>query len=363
VRGDAALRLLDWFRAVRRDLPWRGPFPRDPYAVLVSEVMLQQTQVDRVIAGYAAFMRRFPTLAALAAACEDEVVEAFSGMGYYGRARRLSRAARALVERGGWPRSAVELAALPGLGIYTSRAVAAFAFAGSDPPVDGNLARIAARVRALPLPLGSAALASSAEALADELYGQAAEPDVFEALMELGATVCTPRAPSCASCPLHLSCDGVNTPERYPLPRRQRQPEGETWVALWLVSPSGSVLLRRIEDGSLLGGLWLPPLAVIAAGDDPGAAATALARSLGHRDSVEAAAPVRHSITHRRIVVWPFAGSWRPRRVAENAVELRLFDPESPGAPTSSLLGKLRRACTGPRQKRLDEWSGGLRGE
>ncbi len=354
---DAGRRLLEWFLAARRELPWRGPFPRDPYAVLVSEVMLQQTQVERVIGGYLAFMRRFPILGDLAAATEDEVVEAFSGMGYYQRARRLHRAARALVERGGWPTSAAGLAALPGLGAYTSAAVAAFAFAGDEPPVDGNLVRIAARLTALPLRPGSAALARCAGDLARELRGEAGGPEAYEALMDLGATVCTPRSPACGACPLRPSCAGAGAPERYPQPRRLRPPEEEVWVAVWLAGPAGTVLLRRIDGGSLLGGLWLPPLVVLGAGDDPTAAATALASSLGYRGSVEAVGAVRHSITHRRIVVWPFVGSWKPRQVAESAAEVRLRNAESPGLPTSSLLGKLRRACTVPRQTRLDDRS------
>ncbi|HLE60401.1 MAG TPA: A/G-specific adenine glycosylase, partial [Thermoanaerobaculaceae bacterium] len=130
-----AERLLGWFRAGRRDLPWRAPFPRDPYVVLVSEVMLQQTQVDRVVEAFRRFMKRFHSLEALAEAPEEDAVHAFSGLGYYRRARLLHASARAVVERGGWPRSARELARLPGFGPYTSAAVAAFAFAGDDPPV------------------------------------------------------------------------------------------------------------------------------------------------------------------------------------------------------------------------------------
>ncbi len=349
---DIAHRLLEWFDAAHRDLPWRGPFPRDPYTVLVSEVMLQQTQVDRVIDGYSGFLLRFPTLAALAAASADEVVEAFSGMGYYGRARRLHSAARAIVARGRWPASAVDLAALPGLGAYTSAAVAAFAFAGNDPPVDGNVARLAARVGALRLPLGGATLASQAAAFARALHAQAPVPGTYEALMELGATVCTPRAPRCPACPLRAICAGVSEPERFPLPRPTRSPRDETWVALWLVAPDGRVLLRRIADGPLLSGLWLPPLTVLVAGAEPGAAALTLARSLGHRGRLEAAEAIRHSITHRRIRVWPFLGAWRRLAVAEARADLVFRDPASPGVPTSSLLAKLRAACSGPGQAR-----------
>jgi A/G-specific adenine glycosylase len=353
VDRDAARRLLDWFGSIRRDLPWRGPFPRDPYAVLVSEVMLQQTQVERVVDGYRRFVRRFPTLAALAAAAEDDVVEAFAGMGYYGRARRLHRAARAVVERGSWPESARKLAALPGLGPYTSAAVAAFAFGGAEPPVDGNVARIAARVLGLPLALGSAPLARAAAELAAELHARRPEPAVYEALMELGATVCTPRSPRCAACPLRPSCAGHESAEGFPLPRAARAPESETWVALWLAREDGSVMLRRVRGGAVLAGLWLPPLAVPTAGESPKRVATALARSFGHRDRLEAAPALAHSITHRRISVLPFVGAWRRAAVGEASEEVAFRDPAAPGLPTSSLLAKLRQACTG-RQTGLD---------
>ncbi|MCX6555414.1 MAG: A/G-specific adenine glycosylase, partial [Candidatus Aminicenantes bacterium] len=140
---DPARKLGQWFTRHGRDLPWHRR--RGLYAIWVSEVMLQQTQVDRVVEAYRRFMERFPSLEVLAAAAEDDAVHAFSGLGYYRRARLLHASARAVVERGGWPQSARELARLPGFGPYTSAAVAAFAFAGGEPPVDGNVARVAAR--------------------------------------------------------------------------------------------------------------------------------------------------------------------------------------------------------------------------
>ena len=142
-------RLVEWFRRGRRELPWRGPFPRDPYSVLVSEVLAQQTQVQRAAAAYPEFLRRFPSVAALAAAEVDDVLHAFAGLGYYRRARLLHLAARAIVARGGWPATARELESLPGFGPYTAAAVAAMAFGGDEPPVDGNVARVIARVYAI----------------------------------------------------------------------------------------------------------------------------------------------------------------------------------------------------------------------
>jgi A/G-specific adenine glycosylase len=342
-----AQRLLRWFRAERRELPWRTPFPRDPYAVLVSEVMLQQTQVDRVVEAYLRFMERFPSLEALGAAPEDDATHAFSGLGYYRRARLLHAAARAIVARGSWPITASELASLPGFGPYTSAAVAAFAFEGSEPPVDGNVARVTARLRALRLPMGGAALLAAGRELAGDLYAESPTPEVWEALMELGATVCTPASPRCAACPLPAACAALaaGKPLQFPLPRPQRPREEQQWVALWVVRDDGRVLLRRVDDGPLLAGLWLPPFTVLSDGAQPAEAAEALARDTGVAAPLAAARPVRHGITHRDIRVLPFVVRVSARRVAEPQPGWSWQDPAAPMLPTSSLLGKLAGAC------------------
>jgi A/G-specific adenine glycosylase len=345
-RRDAAA-LLDWFAAARRDLPWRGPFPRDPYAVLVSEVMLQQTQVERVVPRYVAFLARFPTAAALAAAPIDAVRAAWTGLGYYRRAALLHAAARAVTARGGWPTNAVELGALPGLGAYTAAAVGAFAFGGAAPPVDGNVMRLAARRAALALPAGAPALRAAAAVFAGALFAARPTPATYEALMELGATVCTPAAPRCAGCPLSAGCRGQNgDPTRFPQPRPRRAPEQHRWVALWLVGDAGRVLLERQQGGPLLEGLWLPPIAALAPGADPATAATALLRAVAGRGPLVPLRPVAHSITHRRITVLTFAGRapGAPRGRA-----LALCDPTDPRVATSSLLAKLgARAAAAP---------------
>jgi len=350
----AAAALLSWFAERGRELPWRGEFPRDPYRVLVSEVMLQQTRVDRVVPGFARFLARFPTLASLAAAPADDAVEAFAGMGYYGRARRLHEVARAIVARGSWPRDAADLAALPGLGAYTSAALAAFAFGGVEPPVDGNVCRVAARVLAADLPGGSAELARRAAALARELHAAAPGPALFEALMELGATVCTPAAPRCGACPLGPWCRGQRDATAYPRPRRAAAQVALRWSALWLTRADGAVLLRRVPSGSLLAGLWLPPFAPVPAGGDPRSVAADLARSHGTVAAMAALPPVRHAITRHRIEVLPFAAE-SAATVREPSAEIAFRDPAAPGLPTSSLLEKLRAAAAAPRQRRLAE--------
>lgn len=345
--AQAGKRLLGWFRVSRRDLPWRGRFPRDPYPVLVSEVMLQQTQVDRVVEAYRRFMSRFPTLEALAGAQTEEVLHAFSGLGYYRRGRLLHETARAIAERGAWPETSQELAKLPGFGPYTSAAVAAFAFGGKEPPVDGNVARVTARLHAIELPLGSPALLAAGRALARALYFQTGTPEVWEALMELGATVCTPASPPCESCPLADDCAALasGAPAGFPLPRPKRAREGQTWIALWLSRDDGRVLLRRVDDGDLLGGMWLPPFEMVPDGAEPSGRARALARDAGFRGPLRPASPVRHGITHRDILVMPFTGRVGATRVAEPRPGWRWEEPHTPAVPTSTLLAKLADAC------------------
>jgi A/G-specific adenine glycosylase len=355
------VRLTAWFARHERDLPWRGPFPRDPYRVLAAEVMLQQTQAARVAPAFTRFLARFPDLARLAAAPVEEVLAAFSGLGYYRRARLLHEAARAVVARGGWPRDLEGLRALPGIGAYTAAAVAAFAFAGAEPPVDGNVARVAARRGALALPLGGAALLRAGRELGRALHRDAPGPAVFEALFELGATVCTPDAPRCGECPLADGCAGRATgaPERFPRPRPTRAAEEHVWVALWVERSDGAVLLRRVSAGPLLRGLWLPPFAPVGAAEAPAAAAAALARAHGQAGALEARPPVRHSITHRRITVHPYrleARGPRPEPAGCSRASdldpdgLGWYHPEAPGVATGALLGKLARACSGARR-------------
>ncbi|MCG6964573.1 MAG: A/G-specific adenine glycosylase [Acidobacteria bacterium] len=333
-------RLLAWYRDAARELPWRVE-PRDPYRVLVSELMLQQTQVDRVVPRFDAFMVRFPTLATLAEADVSKVLEAWSGLGYYRRARSLHRLAREVVARGsGLPQTAAELCALPGIGPYTAAAVASLAFGAAEPVLDGNVMRVAARF----LTMGEEARRAPGRAKALRWVRglmEGAEPGrVNEALMELGATVCTPRAPACPLCPLREECRArvEGRPEEHPPARRVREPEHLRWLAACAVSGRGRWLLRRVEAGAVLRGLWLPPFADAGDGD---VVATALGLLPFPVDGGVSLPPVRHSITYRRISVVPV-------RVAV-ARELPLpdgwawADPLVPGLPTSSLLAKLVR--------------------
>jgi A/G-specific adenine glycosylase len=349
VRAKLGSALLDWFRSAPRLLPWRGPFPRDPYLVLVSEVMAQQTQIDRVVPVFQRFVARFPSVEDLAVSEPDAVLELWSGLGYYRRGRLLHEAAKAIVARGAWPRTRAELAELPGLGPYTSAALAAFAFGGTDAPVDGNVCRVTARVEAHALPLGSPSLHRRGEHFARLLFDDVRTPEVWEAIMELGARVCTPRAPRCPTCPFRPRCRASRSahPESYPLARPQRPSEDQRWVAVWIVRDDARVLLRRVADADLLGGLWLPPFAALGEGADPARLARALAADAGCPGRLRRLPrPVRHAITHRRIEVLPFvAPPVAAAAVAEVRDGWRWESVEAPAVPTSTLLHKLRDAC------------------
>jgi A/G-specific adenine glycosylase len=346
VLADAAAAVVEWFARTQRALPWRGAFPRDPYCTLVSEVMLQQTQVDRVVPVFERFLTRFPSLEVLAHATTDDVVAAFSGLGYYRRARLLHATAQALHDRRGWPTTAEELAKLAGVGRYTAAALATFCFGGAEPPVDGNVARITARLTGAHLELGSTALANLAHATALQLYDAHPTPETCEALIELGATICTPTAPHCVFCPLREECAAASAGNalELPLPRRRRARAEHRWVALWATRSDGRVLLRRISDRELLGGLWLPPIVEISAATDPTAAVRALTEELGLGGSPVAVPAITHTITHRQITVLPFVLELLAR-VAEPDQHSSWQMPTGTELPTSTLLPKLAAAC------------------
>ena len=248
--------LLAWFGRHKRDLPWRVE-PRDPYRTWVSEVMLQQTRVDVVLPYYARFLQRFPTLAALAGAPLDDVLALWSGLGYYARARNLHRAAQAAQALdGALPRTSAELRELPGFGPYTAAAVASLAFGEAVPLVDGNVARVFARL----YKLSGDARARSWPLAALELPSQRAG-EFNEALMELGALVCTPRNPQCLLCPLRAVCEGKETPELFPEPKVRPERPLLAWDAFLLLRKDGAVLLEKRAGEKLFGGLWELPRA------------------------------------------------------------------------------------------------------
>jgi A/G-specific adenine glycosylase len=346
IHNDAmstAARLVSWFRANARPLPWRTQ-PRDPYATLVSELMAQQTQLDRVVPKFRSFMRRFPSLPSLAAASEDEVVEMWSGLGYYRRARLLHRLARDVeASTGVLPRKASELEELPGIGSYTAAAIASMVHGEAVPLMDGNVGRVAARKLAEP---GDPTKGRTRKVILDwvrELMVSAPPGDVNEALMELGATVCTPVKPACGTCPLSHGCRAriAGDPEVYPPPRPTRARVDLRWLVVIVEDGSGRWLLREVSDGPILRGLWLPPFVEI---DARQPSEDRVRRLLPFRSTarIDFSHPVRHSITHRRIEISPARVGVDP--APDVPAGWSWADPGSPGLPTSSLLGKLHRS-------------------
>jgi len=304
-RDDAlAQLLLPWFRAQARDLPWRRT--RDPYAVWISEVMLQQTQVSTVIPYYERFLERFPTVASLAAAPLDDVLARWSGLGYYARARNLHRAAQAVVERhdGQLPAELMALRALPGFGPYTAGAVASIALGLDAPLVDGNVARVLCRIEGWPVAVEEALVRSWQRA--PQLLPSGAAGDFNQALMELGATLCTPAAPACDRCPARSLCASARRgdPERYPLPKRRPQRRPMLLAAVAVVA-AGRVLLQRRERKGLFGGLWELPCRSVEPAEPWPEVESALhdALMLPADGVLERRGEVRQALTHRDVTV------------------------------------------------------------
>ncbi|PZN06582.1 A/G-specific adenine glycosylase [Thermaerobacter sp. FW80] len=253
-------RLIHWYDRHRRDLPWRRT--RDPYAVLVSEVMLQQTRVETVLPYYVRFLQRFPSASHLAAASEDEVLRLWQGLGYYRRARQLHQAARVLVERYGGqvPPDPEAVRALPGVGDYTAGAVLSIAFDLPVPAVDGNAQRVLARVFGVDEPADQAAGRRRLHDLARRLVDGPRPGALNQAVMELGATVCRPRRPGCGDCPLAELCVAARTgdPEAWPVRRRSGRWVEEDVAIAWCRVNGRVAVVRRPQEG-LLAGLWALP--------------------------------------------------------------------------------------------------------
>jgi A/G-specific adenine glycosylase len=271
--------LLDWYDRNRRDLPWRRT--RDPYAIWLSEIMLQQTRVVAVLEHYRIFLARFPDVEALAAAREDDVLAAWSGLGYYQRARRLHQCARQIVEQHGgcFPRAFDSLLALPGIGRYTAAAIASIAFAKPVAVVDGNVARVLQRILG-GIPLTPAQSWQHAQALLADLR----PGDFNQAMMELGATVCTPRAPRCPECPVRQWCATQGEIPRTRTSTRQRKKQ--IWCALEQRDGVGQRcneirLVQRPKHASLMAGMWELP-----ASSEPPRSAPAHWRTFRHSITV-----------------------------------------------------------------------------
>jgi A/G-specific adenine glycosylase len=301
--------LLAWFDRNKRTLPWRfasGPTdpPADPYAVWVSEIMLQQTRVETAIPYFVRFLKRFPDLASLAAAEEAEVLALWSGLGYYRRCRALLATAREVVAAGGsLPTTARELERLPGIGPYTAAAIASIAFAEAVPVLDGNVERVLSRYAALPPEARKSSDRAALLALAADFLDRRRPGDSNQALMELGATVCTPRAPRCADCPLAPSCRALalGRPESFPAPAKHPAAEKVQQLVAFVEADDRLLLFRRSSEAGQLASMWEFP-AIELGGANPPEVEFAV-RFGGSWRLAERLLELRHAITTRSYAI------------------------------------------------------------
>ena len=314
-------RLLAWYESNRRRLPWRGT--RDPYRIWVSEAMLQQTQVNTALPYYRRFLTQFPTLRKLAAADLGDVLKCWEGLGYYARARNLHRAVGMLTAccGGRIPGRWDDFRALPGVGDYIAAAVLSIAFDRPHAVVDGNVKRVLARLLTMAAPTNQAASHKVFQAEADRLLDQHRPGDFNQAVMELGALVCTPTSPNCPICPLIRFCAAHRggTVARYPR-RVASRPVPEVQIAVGVVFKNGRVLITRRPEQGLLGGLWEFPGGKLRKDESPAAACVREIKEEVNLDVdiEEPLAQVRHAYSHFRIHMHVFRCRFTAGRVRRN---------------------------------------------
>jgi len=305
-------RMLSWFAECKRDLPWRGT--RNPYRIWLSEIMLQQTRVAAVVPYYEKFLEIFPNVQALARARTDRVLANWAGLGYYSRARNLHRAAKEIVtrHRGHFPREYEAAMALPGIGRYTAAAVLSIAYDAPYAVLDGNVARVLARIGALHGDLRAPSMWRKLEAAAQELLARNASGDWNQAVMELGATVCTPKSPRCGECPVEKWCRArkLGLAEKLPSARKKRATIEITLAAAVLLDPRGRTLLVRHSEGGseLFSRMWQFP-ALDTTGTDTRAALAGHLREIfgvAMKGALTPLATARHAVTFRNIRLEPY---------------------------------------------------------
>jgi A/G-specific adenine glycosylase len=308
--------LLDWFRSGHREMPWRAT--RDPYAIWISEIMLQQTQVETVRPYYQRWMTRFPTVDALADSPLEDVLACWAGLGYYARARNLHAAAQEVQAHygGRFPSQPEQIRELPGIGPYTAGAIASIAFGLPEPILDGNVGRVLQRVHRLAGAPDDKDVRKRLWALAAELVPEEAAGDFNQSMMELGATVCTPRAPACDGCPLRTLCAARRhgDVEAYPAPKQRKEPRRVDQVTV-VLERQGRVLMVQRPARGLWGGLWEPPTGEQHKDETPAQAAVRVARETTglSLDRLQPLERFEHLLTHRRMRFAPFRAAGRGR--------------------------------------------------
>jgi len=323
-------KLLTWYRQHGRTLPWRGK--SDPYVVWVSEIMLQQTRVEAVIPYFEKWMRLFPTVIDLAAASEQDVLNAWEGLGYYSRARNLHKAAKIVVEEygGKLPRDLKALRGLPGIGRYTVGAIASIAFGMDEPTLDGNLRRVFARLFDVSEPADSTAGEKLLWNLAREHLPKGRAGDYNQAFMDLGATICTPKNPRCLICPLMEICQARRNGTQEQRPILKPKKEIPHYIhAAGVIVENGKVLLAKRPPKGLLAGMWEFPNGRVE--EDP-AKGLSPALESGYRLKVqnsEALCTIQHAYTHFRVTVYAYRCSLLSMSENKNLKWVKLNEVEN----------------------------------
>ena len=313
--------LLDWYRQFQRDLPWRKTL--DPYGIWISEIMLQQSRVAAVIPYYGRFVQRFPDVRALAKASQEGVLRVWSGLGYYSRARNLQKTAQQIVSKHGgrFPETEKDALALPGIGQYTAAAILSIAFDAKLAVLDGNVARVLARLGAIRGDLRESEKWQGLRATAEKYLDKKSPGEWNQAMMELGAMVCTPRSPQCLLCPVARFCQArkLGDPESFPEKRKKPTAVKITLATAILSDANRRVLLlpppRRTQKkpaaddvATLVSGMWHFPTVSIR--QNPATELASYISQLLHSDNglqeLEPLAKVRHTVTYRKIEVVPF---------------------------------------------------------
>lgn len=363
--------LIAWYRRHQRDLPWRRT--RDPYAIWVSEIMLQQTRVDTVAPRYERWLERFPTVRALAEAPLDDVLAEWAGLGYYARARNLHAAAKEVAAHygGELPDDPAAIRGLPGVGRYTAGAILSLAFGRAEPVLDGNVTRVLARLFRVEGDPRTTAVQVRLWALAGALVTEGQAADVNQGLMELGATLCTPRSPTCLICPVSRFCGArqEGTVSLYPGSSRPVAARKMEQVAVALVR-RGRVLLVRRPPYGLWGGLYELPSGEPMSGEDPVEAARRVAREQVGLEA-EHWQPLdhfEHELTHRRIMFRGFHATTPHGAVRRNHYDAHVWlspaqaAKRGVSAATQRLLGALgdaMKTAKAPKSRETTEYRGG----
>ena len=341
-------RLLAWFRANRRDHPWRRD--RDHYRVWLAEVMLQQTRIAAVIPYYEKFLARFPDIKSLAAAPAREVLRLWAGLGYYSRARNLQRAAREMVDRhsGKFPSDFAAALALPGIGRYTAAAVLSIAFDAPHAVLDGNVARVLARLNAIRGNLRAPQQWKKLEATAQTLLAPNSPGDWNQAMMELGETICTPKSPRCTECPVARWCEARNRGlvDSIPAPRKKQPGVKQRIAAAVLLDPRGRTLLVRdpgAHDGVLFSRMWQFPAVEFTKNPAATLADHLRSKLLIDPPPFTELPHAKHGVTFRNITLVPFSARVAALPVLARSRRLPLADISS--APVSSATKKIARAA------------------